>query len=269
MTIVTDNTRKGVITYGEGVIEKILIRDANENQFGITHRAGIKLSGGDEWINYDIKCKEGNQPDIRYKEGDKWFTLREGDEVSAELVVGEYNGKATYKTTSTRLSVTKRGDGKQSSGGSSKSGGVSSGGGTQFSPKDNSGVTAGNGFNCAAKFVAHNKGDSLVLTAYDFIDLADKLKEDYKDTGDTYTVGARVGMALLYAAEHSKTIAEAESVARSIIADVIPVLVEYAKTKVRPVSAKQKAAPKASAKSPVKVEETPSCSFDDDDDIPF
>lgn len=268
MTIVTDNTRKGVITYGEGVIEKITIRDANENQFGITHRAGIKLSGGDEWVNYDIKCKAGQQPNIRYKEGEQWFTLCEGDEVSAELVVGEYNGKATYKTTSTRLSVTKRGDGKQSSGGSSKSGSVSSGGGTQFVPKDNSGVTAGNGFNCAAKFLAHNKGGGLVPTACDFIDLADELKEAYKDTGDAYTVGARVGMALLYAAEQSKSMTEVATIARGVIEDKIPALVEYAKTKKRPEASDKQTKTKATAKAVVKEPEVVD-EFYDDDDIPF
>lgn len=71
----------------EGVVERVNFKDIDEDQWGNTCRASIKI--GDDWIGLGTAKKH----EINLKEGAGWYKLKEGDKIAIVAEESEYNGK--------------------------------------------------------------------------------------------------------------------------------------------------------------------------------
>lgn len=111
---VTNPIDNSEVTIVEGVIQRIMYKEAKPNQFGTTHNASIQVDG--DWINFiSMKVKEGRQPQLQKVSGTapnlQWEDINEGDTVKVVVKVGEYNGKPQYTSGTSKINVIAKGEG--------------------------------------------------------------------------------------------------------------------------------------------------------------
>ncbi len=103
------------ITMIEGVISRIMFKEAKPNQYGTTHNASVQIDN--DWINFiSLKVKEGREPQLVKISGQApnltYTDINEGDTVRVVVKVGEYNGKPAYTSGSSKFNILKKGEGK-------------------------------------------------------------------------------------------------------------------------------------------------------------
>jgi hypothetical protein len=271
------------ITMVEGVVEQMSFKAVENDKFGNTHRAGVRV--GDDWVNnISIKVNEGFDPQIRFNAGTKvkpdWATLEVGDTVKIVVQPNEYNGKTYYNSGVSKIRLVKKGEGKasqQASGSAPKS---------NFQKKDMSGVHTGHAINVAMNVLGDvEDSDAIIEAAKKAHELTTKLKKEYQannpDMSD-YDVGAMVGQSVLSASHYVENVADIEDIARQTLDVVVPAVSEYVKASgeekkpavVKKTAAKKTPAKKATKKAPVVEDDTeiedvdiPDSAYDDD--IPF
>lgn len=111
------------ITMIEGVISRIMFKEAKPNQYGTTHNASVQIDN--DWINFiSLKVKEGREPQLVKISGQApnltYTDINEGDTVRVVVKVGEYNGKPAYTSGSSKFNILKKGEGKPASSGAAK-----------------------------------------------------------------------------------------------------------------------------------------------------
>lgn len=271
----------------KGVVEAIKIDEIQNDRYGNTHRASIKV--GDTWVGMiNLRTKEGFEPSVRINTGNRaspnWQQLDQGDEVRVVVKENEYNGRIYYNSGVSKITLVKKGEGggkEQSSRGSQKPS-------TAFK-RDNSGVVAGNGFNAAKAFLAgqEHSNEEFIETAIKLVDIGQEIREELKKERpdlDEYSIGAQSGMALIAACEWTDDIAEVKDLSKEILSDILPAITEHVKSvqdpQEKPKAVAKKAVKKATKKASAKKEATPENVDDEDipveayegdldDDIPF
>lgn len=102
------------VTMIEGVIQRIIYKEAKPNQYGTTHNASLLIDG--DYINFiSMKVKEGREPQLQKVSGTapnlKWEDINEGDHVKVVVKVGEYQGKPQYTSGTSKINIIAKGDG--------------------------------------------------------------------------------------------------------------------------------------------------------------
>lgn len=271
----------------KGVVEAIKIDEIQNDRYGNTHRASIKV--GDTWVGMiNLRTKEGFEPSVRINTGNRaspnWQQLDQGDEVRVVVKENEYNGRIYYNSGVSKITLVKKGEGggkEQSSRGPQKSS-------TAFK-RDNSGVVAGNGFNAAKALLSgqEHSNEEFIETAIKLVDIGQELREELKKERpdlDEYSIGAQSGMALIAACEWTDDMEEVKDLAKEILSDILPAITEHVKSvqdpQEKPKAVAKKAVKKATKKASTKKEATPENVDDEDipveayeedldDDIPF
>lgn len=106
-----DNTE---VTLIEGVIQRIMYKEAKPNQYGTTHNASLLIDG--DYINFiSMKVKEGREPQLQKVSGVApnltWEDINEGDTVRVVVKVGEYQGKPQYTSGTSKITILSKGTG--------------------------------------------------------------------------------------------------------------------------------------------------------------
>lgn len=265
------------ITIAEGVVEKITYKDKVDN-FGNTHSAGLLVDGN--WINIALKTKEGYQPQVRFAKGQPgkqtWETLNEGDTVKIVVKPNEWNGKTYYSTTSSKINVTKKGEGQPAQQQRAPQGSQNA---SSSFKKDNHEVVAGNARTAAfayLKGIPYENVSDVNDLVQKFARYSDKKRKQYKEEHpelDDFQVGVSVGQAVVLAAPLAKDFDALDVIVDDILGSVIPYSVGIVKgiasgelTEEQP---KQQAKPAQKAKpQPKPVEQEPEDDFEDQD-LPF
>lgn len=248
--------------YIEGKILQMSFKEIDPDQFGNTHRVGVRI--GETWVNnISLKTKEGQEPQLRINAGTRnepnWTQIEQGDTVLIVVKPNEWKGKTYYNAGVSGIRLKSKG-----SGGSNSSNG--SGGGNRparSGSKDNTGVVAGNARTAAANWQSRfngNMDDYLEM----FVGLGSKWRDVYAQENtelSEFEVGVTVGQAVLAASQLS----EEESFdvfMANYLSVTVPKSLELVKGGAK--QSKEKETPKP------KTESTASQSLADmDSDIPF
>lgn len=278
------------VTMVEGVVDQIYFKAVENDKFGATHKAGVRI--GDDWVNnISLKVNEGFDPQIRFNAGTKtkpdWQTLEVGDEVKIVVNPSEWNGKTHYNSGVSKIRLVKKGAG------GNKSTGQATGGQQKASnsfKKDMSGIHTGHAVNVAMNVLGDvSDADEIIRVAKEAHTLTQRLKKEYADKNpdmSEYDVGASVGQAVLSASHYVEDVADIEEIARQTLDVVVPAVSEFIKASseekkpavVKKTAAKKTTAKKTAKKAPVVDDDSPQVddsdipesSFEDmDDDIPF
>jgi len=113
-----DNTE---VTLIEGVIQRIMYKEAKPNQYGTTHNASLLIDG--DYINFiSMKVREGREPQLQKVSGVApnltWEDINEGDTVRVVVKVGEYQGKPQYTSGTSKITILSKGTGASGTGSS-------------------------------------------------------------------------------------------------------------------------------------------------------
>ena len=230
-----------------------IVVDGTRIQFGLTDKQ--KINGKDT---------EGNYQEVL-----------PGCEVSVEITeTGEYNGKPTYNSKASRVTVLDISGARQpqqnNSGGQKQS----------FQKKDMSGVHTGHAINVAINVIGDlDDVGKIVNYAKKAHDLTTSLKKEYAEKNPSlsdYDVGAMVGQSVLSASHYADTVAEIEPLARQTLDEIVPLVSEYVRGGNTESSETKTSAKKTTKKTPKKEataervddDQIPEEAFDNSD-IPF
>lgn len=262
---VTNPIDDSEMTMAVGIVQQISFKEIENDRFGNTHRAGIRVD--DDWVNnVSLKVKEGRLPEIRFNAGNRnnpdWQTLEVGDSVKIVVNPSTYNNKTYYNSGVSKIKLVKKGEGQpqqqQSSGGQKKS----------FGGGDKPGISVGHALNGAMIFYKDNppSEEDLVKVAHKVHDVTVEVKKWYKENNpkmNEYDVGAASGNAVLNALKLGVALDELEQKAKDFLVNVVPQVMSYVVGETKPVK-----------KEPVKQAPAmdngvPPVSEDWDDSIPF
>lgn len=277
--LIRDPRTRKEVTFISGKIDGVFFNELKQQKtyagpngpWTPTHSASIIVDG--DRVSFGLTDKEK----INSKDADgNYHELTRGMEVSVEITeVGEYNGKPTYNSKASRVTVLDVSGAQQPQ--------QSSGGGKQqsFQKKDMSGVHTGHAINVAINVIGSlDDAGKIINYAKKAHDLTTSLKKEYAEKNPSlsdYDVGAMVGQSVLSASHYADTVAEIEPLARQTLDEIVPSVSEYVKGgEKEPVQAKKttakttkttKTTKKQVTGAPMEDDEIPEDAYEDD--IPF
>lgn len=265
--------RKIIVAKGE--VEGVYFNELKnvrtyQNGWTPTHAINILVGG----VRLGAGLTEKEETNCKDVDGN-YHTLAKGMQISAVVEEADvYKGQQQYRTKPSLITILDASGAQESSpkGSQGSSGTIK---------RDNSGMIAGNAFNAAKIFLQGLPSEEEVIsTAKEILVVGNSLREWLKEQDsslDDYTVGARVGMAILAAAEVSETLEDVEETSKWALTEILPDIIAEAKKlegsyseapKKAPKAAK-KAAKRTARKAPAK-EEAPEVGVDGlESDIPF
>lgn len=269
-----------IFTIISGTVKRILMKEAPATNKFATHLASIIVADegvDDVFVNIDLTVKEGYEPRIQYAEGKKgsetWHTLGVGDVVNLNIKeVNEWKGKTYYKTTVSRIKVTKKADPVSNK--TPNSGSKGSTKSSDYEPYDLVGVMTGHAVGGAARLSSAGAKGTLVELAEIVHTKTTELKVIVAEkTGlsvNSKNVGNSVGNAInaaieLYTAKSGDVSEFLITKGTEIYFEVSQVVYETIQNKGTVVETK-----KEPVKEKTKVSKpSPTPAVDFDDDIPF
>ena len=265
---VTNPIDDSEMTMAVGVVQQISFKEIENDRYGNTHRAGIRVD--DDWVNnVSLKVKEGREPEIRFNAGNRnspdWQTLEVGDSVKIVVTPSNYNNKTYYNSGVSKIKLVKKGEGgsKQQASSTPKK---TSGG------KRNDGVVAGNARTAAFNFCKGERksvSEMKQLISW-FVEYSDNKRKEYKAAHpdmDDFEVGVSCGQAVVSAAEIAKTLEEVDGIVNEFLKELIPHSLEAVKNVGKaPV---QQNSVIQSSETPAMDNGSPVADVEWDSDIPF
>lgn len=276
--LIRDPRTRKEVTFISGKIDGVFFNELKQQKtyagpngpWTPTHSASIIVDG--DRVSFGLTDKEK----INSKDADgNYHELTRGMEVSVEITeVGEYNGKPTYNSKASRVTVLDVSGAQQPQ--------QSSGGGKQqsFQKKDMSGVHTGHAINVAINVVGSlDDAGKIINYAKKAHDLTTSLKKEYAEKNPSlsdYDVGAMVGQSVLSASHYADTVAEIEPLARQTLDEIVPSVSEYVKggekenkvEKKAPAKKTTKTTKKQVTEAPMEDDEIPGDAFEDEE-APF
>lgn len=274
------------VTMVEGVVDQISFKAVENDRFGATHKAGVRI--GDDWVNnISLKVGEGFDPQIRFNAGTKakpdWQTLEVGDEVKIVVQPSEWNGKTYYNSGVSKIRLVKKGAGGNKSTGQATRGQQKA---SNSFKKDMSGVHTGHAINVAMNVLGDlEDAEAIVEAAKKAHALTQRLKKEYAEKNpdmSDYDVGASVGQAVLSASHYVEEVEDIEGYARRTLDFIVPEVMAFVKEAEEPVkkpAATKKTVAKKTTKKVKKEEpaddpvvddsDIPDSAFEDEEDLPF
>lgn len=276
--LIRDPRTRKEVTFISGKIDGVFFNELKQQKtyagpngpWTPTHSASIIVDG--DRVSFGLTDKEK----INSKDADgNYHELTRGMEVSVEITeVGEYNGKPTYNSKASRVTVLDVSGAQQPQ--------QSSGGGKQqsFQKKDMSGVHTGHAINVAINVIGSlDDAGKIINYAKKAHDLTTSLKKEYAEKNPSlsdYDVGAMVGQSVLSASHYADTIAEIEPLARQTLDEIVPSVSEYVKggeneskvEKKAPAKKTTKTTKKQVTEAPMEDDEIPEDAFEDGE-VPF
>lgn len=263
----------------KGVIQQINFKEIENDKFGNTHRASVRID--DDWINnISLKVKEGFDPEIRINTGSrvapKWENIGVGDDVRIVVTESEYNSKTYYNSGTSKITLISKGQGVQQT--PVKSQGASSS--NTYAKKDDTPIVAGNARTAAAAWLSRFDGVDFKEMITFFAEVSHKariaVKGDNPDMSD-FEVGVATGQGTVIAAQLCEQQEDVYDFIIDFVNDVVPYSVDVVKGLTAPKQepatkktvAKKTATKKEATPEPVDDSEIPDSAFDDMDSLPF
>lgn len=274
--LIRDPRTRKEVTFISGKVDGVFFNELKQQKtyagpngpWTPTHSASIVVDG--DRVSFGLTDKQK----INSKDADgNYHELTRGMEVSVEITeVGEYNGKPTYNSKASRVTVLDVSGAQQPQ--------QSSGGGKQqsFQKKDDTPIIAGNARTAATTFASRIETDE---SLEDLITFFAKVSHDARlivsenhTEMDTFTVGVSVGQATVAAAQMVDDLDDVEEFILNYVDTLVPhsiaVVKGLSEKKEDKVEKKSSGKKTASKKTTPKKQEEDQPEFEDDQDqVPF